>query len=173
MAGSIAGSESGRPPIAPKPQPPSRRSKIINSINLDDPPVEGTPGQGPARSWSGEQRQIGRTMPTKSHGNTGMRPEFAGSQPLVTVEEKSPYLQGPSARGSTGSLNSVHSNRLKFDPKEYVDPAYLVPTDLTAVLEKQIGGPPPPSSNEGPATSVVTKASKRVSKVLKFGKKNK
>ncbi|CAG8718312.1 5364_t:CDS:2, partial [Acaulospora colombiana] len=153
MAGSIAGSESGRPPIAPKPQPPSRRSKIVNSINLDDPPGEGTPyqtpGHGATRSWSGEQRQIGRT--------TAMRPEFAGSQPLVTVEEKSPYLQGPNARGSTGSLNSVHSNRLKFDPKEYVDPAYLVPTDLTAVLEKQIGQPPPPS-NEGPATSVMTKA---------------
>ncbi|PVF97955.1 hypothetical protein CPB86DRAFT_706057 [Serendipita vermifera] len=176
MAGSIAGSESGRPPIAPKPQPPSRRSKIVNSINLDDPPGEGTPYQNPGhvatRSWSGEQRQIGRTIPTKSHGNTAMRPEFTGSQPLVTVEEKSPYLQGPSARGSTGSLNSVHSNRLKFDPKEYVDPAYLVPTDLTAVLEKQIGQPPPPS-NEGPATSVVTKAGKRVSKVLRLGKKNK
>jgi hypothetical protein len=168
MVGSLAGSEAGRPPIAPKPAPPvSRRSRLVTSpINLDDSPNQ-QPGHVSARSWSGEQRQIGQTLPVRSRAASN------ATKPLVTVQERSPYLHGDAAR-STGSINSVHSNRLKFDPKEYVDPSFMVASDLTAELEQQLDRlAAPPPSQEGPSTSVTTKMGKRVSKVLKFGRKNK
>ncbi|PVF94192.1 hypothetical protein CPB86DRAFT_789300 [Serendipita vermifera] len=166
------GNESGRPPIAPKPLPPSQRNKVSNGRDLDDLPGGSTSyqnsGHVATRSWSGEQRGTG---PTNSMA-TIMNDDSTDFHPLVAVEERFPYLQGPSARGSTGSVNSVHSNRLRFDPNEYVDPAFLVVTDLTEALEKRIG-PPPLLPNEEPATSLVTKAAKRVSKVLRLGRYNK
>ncbi len=168
MAGSFAGSDSGRPPIAPKPHPPSSRR---NPIVLDDPLPEVTPYQNPGhaatRSWSGEKQQISRTIPSRSrHNSTAVRPtDLMGGPPLVTVEERSPYMQGPEGRRSTGSLLSVHSNRLQFDP------AYAIQSDLTAALEQEVGTGPP--SDGGPPKIAKPSVGKRVSKVLKFGKKGK
>jgi hypothetical protein len=75
-------------------------------------------------------------------------------------------MQGPEeGRRSTGSLISVHSNRLQYDP------AYAIQSDLTAALEKEVGQPRQ-SSDEGPVPKVARPSvSKRVSKVLKFGGK--
>lgn len=165
VAGSVAGSETGKPPIAPKPQPPVRRSKT-GAIILDDPPPnENSPYQNPGhvatRSWSGEQRQIGRTMPSRSRGDSNTH--------LVTVEERSPYIQGPEARGSTGSIQSVHSNRLKFDENNYVDPAFLIEPDIRTAVEQTLAQPPPPADE--PPKAVTAKRAKRVSNVLRFGKK--
>lgn len=168
MAGSFAGSDGGRPPIAPKPQPPSRRNPII----LDDPLPEGTPhqtlGHAVTRSWSGEKQQISRTIPSRSRRNSAVArgSDFTGGQPLVTVKEhRSPYMQGPEeGRRSTGSLISVHSNRLQYDP------AYAIESDLTAALEQEVGQPRL-SSDDGPPKAVRPSVGKRVSKVLKFGGK--
>lgn len=169
MAGSIAGSESGRPPIAPKPQPPAGRRQRSGPINLDDP---APPPDNVSRSWSGEQRQINRTLPSRSRTNSNtLRPEFGASQPLVTVQETSPYIQNPNAAVSTGSLTSVHSNRLQFDRNGYEDPAFLIQSDLTADLERAVGAPRPPSDSDKQPKLVPTKMGKRISKVLKFGKK--
>lgn len=166
VAGSFAGSDSGRPPIAPKPHPPSRRNPII----LDDPLPDVAPPQphGAPRSWSGEKQQISRTIPSRSrHNSTAVRPtDLMGGTPLVTVEERSPYMQNPEGRRSTGSLLSVHSNRLQNDP------AYAIESDLTAALEQEVE-PIRPPSDEGPPKVARPSMGKRVSKVLKFGKKGK
>jgi hypothetical protein len=163
MAGSYIGSESGRPPIAPKPQPPSRRNRN-GPIVLDDPLPDGIPNQN-GRSWSGEQRQIGNNVPARSRANSY-------SQPLVTVEEHTPYLQGSNANKSAASVASVHSNRLKFDPREYQDPAFMFQSEsLTAALEQGVGAPAPPSDSDAQPKKVTAKVGKRISKVLKFGKK--
>ena len=165
VAGSVAGSESGKPPVAPKPQPPVRRSKT-GAIILDDPPANQDspyhhPGHPAARSWSGEQRQIGHTMPSRSRGGSNTQ--------LVTVEERSPYMQGPETRGSTGSIQSVHSNRLKFNENDYVDPAFLIEPDIRTAVEQTLAQPPPPADE--PPVAVTAKRAKRVSNVLRFGKK--
>jgi hypothetical protein len=170
MAGSFAGSDGGRPPIAPKPQPPSRRNPII----LDDPLPEGAPhhilGHAVNRSWSGEKQQISRTIPSRSRRNSAAvrGPDFTGGQTLVTVKEhRSPYMQGPEeGRRSTGSLITVQSNQLQYDP------AYAIESELTAALENEVGQPRL-SSDEGPPKVARPSVGKRVSKVLKFGKKGK
>lgn len=138
---------------------------------LDDPLPEATPypaGHAATRSWSGEKQQISRTIPTRSrHNSTAVRPtDLMGGPPLVTVEERSPYMQNPDGRRSTGSLISVHSNRLQFDP------AYAIQSDLTAALEQEVGQGEPPS-DDGPPKVARVSVGKRVSKVLKFGKKGK
>ncbi|KAG8834657.1 hypothetical protein FRC18_001701 [Serendipita sp. 400] len=162
MAFSVANSENGPPPIAPK--PPARRSRVIN---LDDPPAPGTspyqnPGHAATRSWSGEQKQIGRTIPPKFHGNSVSN--------LGPVEERSPYLQGENARGSTASVATVHSNRFKFDPENYQDVSALIEPTLRTNVEETLGRPPP-VDEKGPSKSVATKIGKRVTKVWNSAKR--
>jgi hypothetical protein len=157
------GSESGRPPIAPKPQPPLRRNRN-GPIVLDDPLPDGISNQH-GHSWSGEQRQIGHNVPNRSRANSN-------AQPLVTVEEHAPYLQGSNANRSTGSVASVRSNQLKFDSREHHDPAFFIQSEsLTAALEQGFGAPAPASDSDAQPKKVTPKVGKRISKVFKFGGK--
>jgi hypothetical protein len=83
--------------------------------------------------------------------------------------EEIPYLQGADANKSE---TSIHSNRLKFDPRGYQDPAFMFQSEaLTAAVEQGVPAPAPVSDSDAQPKKVTTRVGKRISKVLKFGGK--
>lgn len=63
---------------------------------------------------------------------------------------------------------------MRFDPATWVDPAFVIPTEITKELERTTLHDTqhvPLSDEPAPSKSVSTFIPKRVSKVLKFGKK--